>query len=79
MEVTTGLKHSGQKGRESGSATMRANQLRLFLSAFAGILIRTIRAVGLAGTAMARGAVRNGPRALPKFLLRRSGGDRTTR
>ena len=34
--------------------TMRANQLRLYLSAFAGILMRTIRAFGLAGTPMAR-------------------------
>ena len=38
----------------ASTATMRANRLRLFLSAFAGILIRTVRAAGPAGTAMAR-------------------------
>ncbi len=38
----------------TSTATMRANQLRLYLSAFAGALLRTIRAIGLAGTDMAR-------------------------
>ncbi len=38
----------------TSTATMRANQLRLYLSAFAGAPLRTIRAIGLAGTDMAR-------------------------
>ncbi len=38
----------------TSTATMRANQLRLYLSAFAGALLRTVRAIGLAGTDMAR-------------------------
>ncbi len=45
----------------TSTATMRANQLRVYLSAFAGMLVRTVRAVGLAGTDLARaqpGAIR---------------------
>ena len=38
----------------TSSATMRANQLRLYLSTFAYVLINTVREVGLAGTAMAK-------------------------
>ncbi len=40
---------------------MRANQLRVYLPAFAGMPVRTVRAVGLAGTDLARaqpGAIR---------------------
>ena len=33
---------------------MRANQLRLYLSTFAYVLMNTVREVGLAGTAMAK-------------------------
>ncbi len=39
-------------GRTS-TAAMRASQLRVYLSAFAGMLVRTVRAVGLAGTDLA--------------------------
>ncbi len=38
----------------TSSATMRASQLRLHFSAFAGILLQTVRSVGLAGTALSR-------------------------
>ena len=38
----------------TSSATMRANQLRLYLSTFAYVLMNTVREVGLAGTAMAK-------------------------
>ena len=38
----------------TSTATMRANQLRLYFSAFAGILLQTVRSVGLAGTALSR-------------------------
>ena len=38
----------------TSSATMRANQLRLYLSTFAYGLMNTVREVGLAGTAMAQ-------------------------
>ena len=37
----------------TSTATMRANQLRLYFSAFAGILLLIIRRFGLAGTALA--------------------------
>ena len=36
------------------TATMWANQLRLYFSAVAGILLQTVRSVGLAGTALSR-------------------------
>ena len=36
------------------TATLRANQLRLYFSAFAGVLLLTIRRLGLAGTHFAR-------------------------
>ena len=38
----------------TSTATMRANQLRLYFSVFAGILLQIIRNVGLAGTKLAR-------------------------
>ncbi len=38
----------------TSTATMRANQLRLYFSVFAGILLQIIRDVGLAGTKLAR-------------------------
>ena len=38
----------------TSTATMRANQLRLYFSAFAGVLLLTIRRLGLAGTEFAR-------------------------
>ncbi len=38
----------------TSSATMRANQLRLYLSTFAYVLMNTVREVGLAGPAMAK-------------------------
>ncbi len=37
----------------TSSATMRANQLRLYFSAFAGILVTILRRVGLRGTDLA--------------------------
>ena len=37
----------------TSSATMRANQLRLHISAFAGILVSILRRVGLRGTDLA--------------------------
>ena len=37
----------------NSSATMRANQLRLYFSAFAGILVTILRRVGLRGTDLA--------------------------
>ena len=37
----------------TSSATMRANQLRLYVSVFAGILMTTLRRVGLRGTDLA--------------------------
>ena len=45
----------------TSTATMRANQLRVYFSAFAGILLLIIRRFGLAGTALASaqcGAIR---------------------
>ena len=41
-------------GDRTSTATMRANQLRLYFSTVAGILLQTVRSVGLAGTAMSR-------------------------
>ena len=38
----------------ASTATMRANQLRLYFSVFAGTLLQIIRDVGLAGTKLAR-------------------------
>ena len=38
----------------TSTATLRANQLRLYFSAFAGVLLLTIRRLGLAGTHFAR-------------------------
>ena len=38
----------------TSTTTMRANQLRLYFSAFAGILLQTVRSVGLAGTVLSR-------------------------
>ena len=39
-------------GRTS-SATLRANQLRLYFPAFAGVLVNILRRIGLRGTALA--------------------------
>ena len=41
----------------TSTATMRANQLRMYFSVFAGILMLIIRRYGLAGSALARAAV----------------------
>jgi hypothetical protein len=41
----------------TSTATMRANQLRLWLSSVAYVLVETLRRVGLAGTALARAQV----------------------
>ena len=41
----------------TSSATMRANQLRLYFSAFAGILVTILRRVGLQGTDLATARV----------------------
>jgi len=41
----------------TSSATMRANQLRLWLSSVAYVLVETVRRVGLAGTELARAQV----------------------
>ena len=38
----------------TSTATLRANQLRLYFSAFAGVLLLTIRRLGLVGTQFAR-------------------------
>src|SRR5437870_11301335 len=38
----------------TSTATMRANQLRLWFSSVAYVLVETVRRVGLAGTALAR-------------------------
>ena len=38
----------------TSTGTMQANQLRLYFSAFAGVLVLIIRQFGLAGTALAR-------------------------
>ena len=46
----------------ASSATMRANQLRLTFSAFAGALLTLLRQVGLQGTAPARAPRRHHPR-----------------
>ena len=40
--------------RVSGSDQMQANQLRLYFSAFAYVMVHTLRRVGLAGTKLAR-------------------------
>ena len=47
----------------TSAATMRANQLRLYFSAFAGILMTILRRAGLKGTALAAGALRYYPLA----------------
>ena len=47
-------------GRTS-SAAMRANQLRLYFSTFADILVTILRRVGLRGTDLAKGARRHHP------------------
>ena len=39
-------------GRTS-SATLRANQLRLYFPAFSGVLVNILRRIGLRGTALA--------------------------
>jgi len=41
----------------TSTATMRANQLRLWFSSVAYVLVETVRRVGLAGTALARAQV----------------------
>jgi len=50
----------------TSAATMRANQLRLQFSVFAGILIRIVRLVGLVGTGLARAQ----PGTVRKALLK---------
>ncbi|MCY4354722.1 MAG: transposase [Truepera sp.] len=39
----------------TSSSRMQANQLRLYFSAFAYLMVQTLRRVGLAGTKLARG------------------------
>ena len=41
-------------GDRTSTATMRANQLRLYFSTVAGILLQTVRSVGLADTVLSR-------------------------
>src|SRR5207248_9999178 len=41
----------------TSTATMRANQLRLWFSSVAHVLVETVRRVGLAGTALAQAQV----------------------
>ena len=60
----------------TSTATMRANQLRLYFLAFSGILLQTVRSVGLAGTALSRAQYRTIRARLLKVACRRQAASR---